>query len=196
MKKINGILRTGLWLFLTVWGASVGNAWGQNVAIKTNALSLATTTISLGAEMRLKPKWTLNLEACYNPWTFSGNKKIKHFIVQPEIRWWQSESFNRGFFGLHVMAGKFNAGGIDFPLNIWDRMEENRFEGNLVGVGVSYGWSWFLGRHWSVESTFGFGYMRLHYDRYECMKCGYHFGTENKNYFGPTKIGVSLVYLF
>ena len=46
----------------------------QDMAVKTNLLYDATTTFNLGAEFRLAPKWTLDLSANYNPFTFSDNK--------------------------------------------------------------------------------------------------------------------------
>lgn len=196
MIRIDEIRRIGLLLFLAVCGMFGNEACGQNVAIKTNILSLATTTLNLGAEIRLKPKMTINVEASYNPWDFADNKKLKHFILQPELRLWQCESFNRGFFGVHAMFGKFNAGGVKIPMSIWEGMEENRYEGLLTGVGLSYGWNWFLGRHWSAEATFGFGYMYLDYKKYECRKCGDFQAKEKKHYFGPTKMAVSFMYLF
>lgn len=50
----------------------------QDMAVKTNLLYDATTTFNLGAEFCLAPKWTLDLSANYNPFTFSDNKKWKH----------------------------------------------------------------------------------------------------------------------
>lgn len=50
----------------------------QDIAIKTNLLYDISTTINLGAEFRLAPKWTLDLSANYNPFTFSDSKKWKH----------------------------------------------------------------------------------------------------------------------
>lgn len=63
-------------------------ASAQKAAIKTNLLYDATTTFNLGAEFALSPKWTLDVSGNYNPWTFSNNKKWKHWLVQPEARYW------------------------------------------------------------------------------------------------------------
>lgn len=53
-------------LFLMV-GISLS---AQNVAVKTNLLYDVSTTINLGAEIGLSPKWTLDLSANYNGWDF------------------------------------------------------------------------------------------------------------------------------
>ena len=54
-------------LFLLV-GVSLS---AQNIAVKTNLLYDASSTINLGTEIGLSPKWTLDLSANYNGWTFS-----------------------------------------------------------------------------------------------------------------------------
>ena len=74
-------------LFLLV-GVSLS---AQEIAVKTNLLYDASTTINLGTEIGLSPKWTLDLSANYNGWTFSENKKWKHWMAQPEARYWLCE---------------------------------------------------------------------------------------------------------
>ena len=61
---------------------------GQNVALKTNIIYDATTTVNAGVEFSFAPKWTMDISANYNGWDFSDNRKWKHWLVQPEIRWW------------------------------------------------------------------------------------------------------------
>ena len=71
------------------------------IAIKTNALYWATSTPNLGLEIGLAKKLTLDISGNYNPWKFSDNKQLKHWLVQPELRYWLCERFNGSFFGLH-----------------------------------------------------------------------------------------------
>ena len=35
-----------------------------------------------GVEFGLRHRWTLDISGNYNPWTFSGNRKMKHWLVQ------------------------------------------------------------------------------------------------------------------
>ena len=58
----------------------------QDIAIKTNLLYDISTTINLGAEFRLAPKWTLDLSAKYNQFKFNDSKNFKTFISQPKLR--------------------------------------------------------------------------------------------------------------
>ena len=88
----------------------------QDISLKTNLLYDISTTFNLGAEFRLAPKWTLDVSANYNPFTFSDSKKWKHWMAQPEARYWLCEAFNGHFFGLHLLGGQFNVGNVKFPL--------------------------------------------------------------------------------
>lgn len=168
---------------------------GQNIGVKTNAIYGATTTPNLGLEMKLRTKRSLDLVVGYNPWTFSDNKKFKHVLIQPEFRFWECETFNGHFWGIHGHYAYYNVGGIDLPFNLFEKLKENRYEGYLVGGGVSYGYHWILSNRWNFEATIGIGYAYLNYDKYDCVSCGSYLGSENKHYFGITRLGLSIVYL-
>ena len=182
-------------ILLTGFFGTTG-VYAQKVALKTNLLYWGTTTPNLALEVGLGPKTTLDLVGTYNPWTFSDNAKLKHWTVSPEFRYWTCERFNRGFWGFHLLGGQYNVGNIDLPLDIFPSLKDYRYEGWMVGAGVSYGWQWYLGPHWNLEATFGFGYIYAKYDKYQCLKCGTPQKSGESHYWGPTKIGVTFVYLF
>ncbi len=162
----------------------------QVVGVKSNLLYDMTSTINLGLEVGLGPKWSLELPVNYNPWSLGTDKKIKHWLIQPEIRYWLCERFNGHFFGLHGHAAGYNFGGIKLI-----GLEDHRYEGNLYGGGISYGYQWILNKRWSIEATLGVGYAYLDHTKYNCETCGTKIGDYTKNYFGPTKLGVSIIYI-
>lgn len=82
--------------FLVLLIVSTGAVHAQNVAVKTNLLYGATTTPNLSVEMALGIKTTLDLQGTYNPFTFHDNKKLRHWSVQPELRFWLCEKFTGG----------------------------------------------------------------------------------------------------
>ncbi|MFV0420354.1 MAG: DUF3575 domain-containing protein [Dysgonomonas sp.] len=163
-------------------------------AVKTNLLYDLTSTFNLGAEMRLSYRLSLDLSLNYNPWTFSDNKKFKHILVQPELRYWLQEPFNGHFLGTHLLYSNFNIGNLNLPLDIFSGLDNSRYRGNAYGLGVSYGYQWMLSSRWSMEASFGFGYMYADYTRYECKTCGKKIDDRSKHYFGPTKAGITLIY--
>lgn len=64
------------------------SSFSQNTVLKNNLLYDATGTFNLGVETRLTDHWTFELNAGYNPWTFSHDKKWKHLMVSPQVRYW------------------------------------------------------------------------------------------------------------
>ena len=180
------------------------NLCGQNIAIKSNLLYDLTTTLNMGGEVRCDDTHTISLSLNYNPWNFGGNKKMKHFLLQPEYRKWFNEAFTGSFIGFQLHYALFNFGGM-LPWGFSDgkmlgienrQIAHNRYQGNLAGFGISYGYQWILGKHWNLEGNIGIGYARVKYEQFECKTCGEKVKEGHKNYVGPTKAAVSLIYLF
>lgn len=169
----------------------------QNIAIKTNTLYWAATTPNAGVEMSLGEKSTAQLFFGLNPWKQSGGDQssLRHWMLMPEYRHWFCQSFNGWFVGAHLMGGEFNAGGVKLPFGLLSTLEHHRYEGWFVGGGITAGYQWPLSRHWNFETSLGFGYDYIQYDKMKCGSCGEKLKTGHTNYVGPTKAAVSLVYV-
>ncbi len=178
------------------WVACCLVAFAQNGGLKTNLAHWAAAgTLNGGYEVALNREYTLELEGGINPLTFKDNKKFKHWIVQPELRYWPCESFNGHFFGLHALASEYNVGGLDIPVGRLSRLKEHRYEGLAFGGGVSYGHQWVMAPRWNFELSIGAGYAYLAYDKFACVKCGEKIASENEHYLGVTKAAISLIFL-
>lgn len=175
------------------------NLGAQDVAVKTNLLYDATASINVGAEIGLASKWTFDLSGNFNAWKMGGDKKWKHWFVQPEVRYWFCDRFAGHFVGAHLIGGQYNIGGIGFKYTILgsDIDKQNRFQGWFGGIGLAYGYTWILGKHWNLEAEIGLGYMFTRYDKFECAGCGKKVAEDvDKHYVGPTKAALNLVYVF
>ncbi|WP_459190200.1 DUF3575 domain-containing protein [Parabacteroides sp. APC149_11_2_Y6] len=184
-------------ILLFVFATGFSSLSAQEIAVKTNLFYAGLMqTLNIGTEWKISPKLTLDLWGAYNPFPLgkngygSTNKKMKHWIIRPELRYWLCESFNGHFFGGHVFYGQYNISNIHFL-----GTGNYRKQGNAVGVGISYGYQWILSPHWSMEGAIGIGYARLHYNKYPCKECGKRISTENRNYLGPTRAAISFIYL-
>ena len=113
----------------------------EKVAVKTNLLYWATTTPNAGFEFGLGKKTTLDISGGYNPWTLNSdkNRKVKHFLVKPEFRYWLCERFQGHFFGVHAGYGEYNISAVHIPLI--NTSGDNRYQGWGAGVGISAGTS-------------------------------------------------------
>ena len=155
--------------FLFSWVCLLASSlfmYGQ-VAVKTNVAIDAVAIPNLGVEVGLSKKLTVDIPFYYNPWKYSDNKMLKLVMVQPEL-----------------------------PFSPFDDLKDFRYKGHFYGGGVSYGYQFVLGRHWNLGATIGLGYAYVRYKKYECEECGDMLEKSNKNYWGPTKAALNLIYIF
>ena len=184
----------------TFSGRSVRTPFQQNtppiIAVKTNLVWAATLTPNLAVEIGLGKRTSLEISGGNNRWNLDGteedNKKLVHWIIKPEFRYWLCERFNGHFFGVHAFYGKYNVSGWDIPM-LFEK--EFRYEGDAYGGGISYGYHWAWSKRWGMEFTAGVGVARMDYVKKDCEKCGSEVGQFQKTYFGPTSLGVKLIFM-
>lgn len=171
------------------------------VALKTNLLYDATATVNLGIEAQVAPKWSVDVSGNINAWSFDHGKRWKHWLVQPEARYWFCQPLGGHFLGIHLIGGQYNFGhlghGFQFLNNNLRELKDHRYQGWGAGAGVAYGYSWLLGKHWNLEAELGVGWIYTRYDVFECEGCGRKVESDKvHNYAGPTKAAINLVYVF
>lgn len=170
----------------------------QTFAVKTDLVKWGTASLNIEPELKVGKHSSVALGISWNPWTFNEaekNMKWKHLLVQPEYRYWFCNVFEGHFVGLHPFYSRFNAGNIDLPFNIWSGLEDHRYQGNLWGAGIGYGYQWILSRHWSMEAEIGLGFGYMDADKYRCEKCGLKLDEVSRFAFMPTKFSLSFIYI-
>ena len=180
---------------------SVAGVRGQDVALKTNLLyDFGLLAPNLGVEVSLAPRWSFDLSGGFNGWTLNNDQKLKHWLVQPEARYWICDHFAGHFLGIHALGGQNNPGNIKHGVNFlgsdFRKLADYRYQGWYVGAGVAYGYAFILGRHWNLELELGVGYIYTKFDKFECRDCGKKIDTDKHHYVGPTKAAINLVYVF
>lgn len=194
--KISFIKSLGLFCLLTA--AFSVNA--QKVAIKSNLLYDALLTPSLGVEVGVAPKWTVDVSGQLNAWAVNDHR-WKQWLVQPEARYWLCRRFSGHFFGAHLLGGQFNFGNIDLPFKFlgtdFRQLKDYRWQGWMAGAGLAYGYTWILNKRWSFETEIGLGWVYSRYDTYRCANCGRKIESDKvHNYVGPTKAALNIIYNF
>lgn len=188
-------------LLLAVTSVVPQFTYAQNVAVKTNLLSDGFLNPNIGAEIGVAPRWTVAADFQFNGWTLSHDRRWKHWAVQPQARYWFCDRFGGHFVGVHAHGGQFNVGGLDINANFlgtdYRKLLHSRYQGWFVGGGVSYGYDWVLSQHWNLEAEIGVGYSYTRFDQFRCEGCGKKTGTDlSHNYWGITRLAISIVYLF
>ncbi len=192
-------MKRKLLVLLVLVGFSVAG-YSQIAAVKTNLFYGAYTyTPNLSFEMGMGRQSTLEFGGGYNLWNLYGNeqdnKKLVHWLGQIEYRYWLCQKFAGHFLGIHALGSQFNIGGHELPLLFEKGSRNYRYEGYGYGGGISYGYQLYLSKRWNLEANVGIGYVRLSYNKYNCVKCGSKISSEKKDYVGPTKAGISLIYI-
>lgn len=176
-------------LFLLLGGSLTSNLHAQFYSLQSNVLKLATTTFHVEGSMLLDKHWTLNMSVSYNPWNFSDTRKIKHFLIEPGVRYWFWQPYAGNFISMYAMGARYNVA--------WDNLlgGSYRYQGWGYGLGMTYGRSWLLSKRWNLEVEGGLGLLVAPYTKYRCEHCGDK--VKSGTYYLPApKLAVNLIYLF
>lgn len=155
----------------------------QRVSVKTNALYWAVCAPNAGLEFRINRHTTLNLEAAFQRFDH-GKYDTRALVFTPEARYWFSARPQAGHFvGVTALAANYD-------ITVGSR----RHNGDAFGGGVTYGYSFVLGRHWSLETTVDVGALYRHE---KDSRNGNEPSQPNvsKVNFAPLKAGVTFVYI-
>lgn len=171
------------------------------MALKTNLLYDALALPSLGAEFYLGRDWSIAGNWTYGWWDNDGKHRYWRAYGGDIAlrRWFGSAAEKKPLTGHHagIYAGlltfDFEWGGTGYMgglpgRTLWDRC--------LWMAGVEYGYSLPVAKRLNIDFTIGIGYLGGKYIKYE--PCGPNYvweSTHKLNWFGPTKLEISLVWL-
>ena len=163
------------------------------MAVKTNLLYDAVLIPDIGVEFCLGKNWSVAGNWMY-AWWKSDRKHNYWRIYGGDVelrRWFGRRAVEKPFSGHHVglygqiVTYDFELGGKGYLGDKWS-----------YGGGVAYGYSLPVGHRFNVDFTLGIGYLGGSYKEYIPLDGHYVWQTtKNRRWFGPTKAGISLVWL-
>lgn len=142
MKRLKYVL-VALLLLLTNVGV-----YAQRASVSTDVLKWTTLSPNISVELMLSSRTTLNIESSINPFgEFGDDLQLTHVALSPEFRFWLMRPQHSHFFGVNVLASAYN-------------LKINSFatEGQMIAVGLTYGYSFILSDRLSLTPTVGYGY--------------------------------------
>ncbi|MBQ8152246.1 MAG: DUF3575 domain-containing protein [Prevotella sp.] len=180
---------------ITILLLATTHAVAQQVTISNNLLYDAWLTPNLRVGLRLAPHWSMGVTGGYRPWPTDDHKskKWKHLLVSPDVRYWTDSVNVHHFFGVNLIYSHYNVADVKFPFGLYKSVRDERRQGDLGALGVYYGYSWPLGRHWNIEALIGVAVGYTKYDRYECGECGTKIG-DDKKWFAMPQAGLNIVF--
>lgn len=159
---------------------------GYPFAIRTNLLRWATLTPDLGLEWRVSHRMGILVHGSWTSWSWDNrNRRYALWEISPELRYYIGKE-KRGYLGAMYHFGEFNY-----------KFGGTGKEGDYQGGGITGGYMLQLNRMLSLDFHAGIGYTRAEYDKYKVTDgVRVRRGTENKNYWGVNRLGVTLVWKF
>ena len=171
------------------------------LAIKSNLLYDAVLIPNIGIEVYLGSNYSLSANWAYSWWNnnradwwwryYGGEVAIRRYFGKGTAK----ESFTGHHAGIYAsmftydfeMGKKGYMAGIPGG-NIWDKAN--------YAAGIEYGYSLPIAGRLNIDFAIGVGYMWGEYREYKPIDgCYVWQATKSRNYFGPTKAEVSLVWL-
>ena len=170
--------------------------FAQEVTVSNNLLYDATLTPNLQMAVQVSPKWSIGVTGGFRHWPIGNLTKTKwrHLLISPEVRHW-SDSLQIGhYFGMNAIYSHFNAGYTDMV--IYKGVKDERRQGDLVALGAFYGYSWRLGKRWTLEAQGGVAVGYARYDRFVMNSQGDDWNPigDDKSFFVLPQLGLNIVY--
>ena len=152
--------------------------------LRANLLRWATLTPDLGLEWRINRHVGILVNGSWTSWSWDDkNRRYALWEVSPEVRYYIGKE-KRGYIGAMYHAGQFN-----YKLN------ETGKQGDLMGGGMTGGYSLKLNRLLSMDFSLGVGCTHADYEKYTVTDgVRVRQSKEKKNYWGVNHAGITLVW--
>lgn len=148
---------------------------GQLLSVKTNLLNWGLCAPNLAFELVTGERHSFVVSGSYVP-TFY-DKSFKGWMLLPEYRFWLSgRPMIRTYLGIAALGGNYND---QSGLIIKGKSQR----GAYGGLAVTGGYSFYLGKRWTLDLTAGVGLVTVHRKLYDC-------GTTEPEAFEPLKVSV------
>ena len=179
------------------------------VGIKTNVLADAMAIPSLGAEVQLSDKLSLDLQGWYTNCNIfvPEDEHTNVYGFSPEVRWWAGEKVMQkgSFFGIHARMAWFTLQWRDgFLYQNGGEAEYGENAGNATpawSVGLTYGYSLSLDKknRLALEFLLGMGYgnYKQNIGQQSAIDNKWYINRfENNTHIGVTRAAINLTYKF
>ncbi len=179
-----------------VWTYTEQEGFFKYVKPRTNLLYWGTLTPNIGADFYVSPRVTFGGNFGYRPWPLSddADKKWRHLLAAAELRLWNDSTFKHEstFWAIDAIYSHFNVSGVKFPFGMYQSVRDNRLQGDMVALALSFGYNIRLNSLLRMEFEGGMGVGFAWADKYACGHCGTYLGKDNKPFLMP-KLAVNIV---
>ncbi len=139
-------LKIYLILIITMVVSSSG-AFAQRVAISTNAIEWGILAPNISGEITLSTHSSMTMDLTIDPkFSVSDRFKSNNNTMKYSYRRWFKQAMSSHFVGVNMMFSTYDV-----------RFMDHYYWGNIVGAGITYGYSWVLNSRINIVPTIGVG---------------------------------------
>ncbi|MDR2804700.1 MAG: DUF3575 domain-containing protein [Dysgonamonadaceae bacterium] len=169
------------------------------IALKNNLLYDVALLPNLTAEWYIGKQWSLAVEGNWSWWTFGRPIQNRWYhriqIAGVELRKWINSPYplQGHALGVYSMTGNY-----DLRLFVTDEYSKGWLSYQSWSAGLSYAYSFPIANRFNIELGLAAGYIGGRYYQYDYCMTHEHWAkraTFNRNYIGPTRASLSLVWL-
>ena len=161
--------------------------------LKTNLLYDVAAVPNIGIEAAFGGDWSVGANWMHAWWSrSSAHRYWRIYGGDIELRRWLHHRNDRSTHIGHYLG--FYGQILSYDIEFGGRGRQS--DGLNWGVGVEYGYSLPLSRYFNLDFTIGIGYLGGRYRTYEpADDCYIWQKTSKRNWVGPTKAEISLVWI-
>ncbi|MFI3281927.1 MAG: DUF3575 domain-containing protein [Rikenellaceae bacterium] len=157
-------------------------SYAQRAVVSTDVLKWTVATPNINVDVLLTDRFTAAIELSANPFEkMYGELYTKHLSISPEVKYWFKRPIYSHYLGANFLYSMFNVGYKDY-----------RECGDIVALGITYGYSIYLNQRWSLTPSVGGGVGFLNSGSVED---GQYQPTQRSIKPVVTKLGISISYL-
>lgn len=168
-------------------------ASAQKASVSTDLIGYVNfVAMNLEVSMPVARHWTINASARYSPFEFNlgegrENARNKQQTYSAGARWWPWNVYSGWWVSGKMQYQEYNSGGF---------ISDVTYEGDRLGVGVSGGYSYMIGKHFNVDFGLGLWGGWDKFAKYSCPVCGLTDDSGSKFFVLPTDVIIALSYVF
>lgn len=173
---------------------TVENISAQRWGISTNALEYANfITLNAEAAAAVGKHWSIHINGKYNPFIFNTKGSPTEQLMNKSLtaavggRYWPFFVYSGFYYGFKAQWSQFSRGGIT---------SRRSSEGDAFGLGISFGYSLIVSRHFNIEFGVGLWGGNAFYTTYSCPECGEILKRGSKWFVYPNDIVINLLFTF
>ena len=156
------------------------------IAVKTNLLYDAAAILNIAAEVGVNNHLSAEIPISWSFWDMETDRGLRIVALQPGIRYYLDRIGTGHAFGTDISLAWYNL-----------KYRRHRYQDTgrpLLGLGINYSYTLPLTPNWKAEFLLGIGYFNTKYNTYYNISDGARISTRVRNYFGPTRMGITLIY--